>query len=113
MTDETPRPERITRTPNPRPPDREEIWDRFIDELDRQGQAGSSADVLVPTMLDPDAPGGKRFADLTRLDIQTLSKVAANLGRRGDVVKSMWEHTQQRLKQQKRDEIAASRRSTT
>jgi hypothetical protein len=85
-----------------RPPDREEIWDLFIDELDRQGQAGSAADVLTPSTLDPEAPGGRRFGDLTRVEIDNLAKIAGNLGRRGDIVKTLWEQTQQQMKQQKR-----------
>ena len=83
-------------------PQREDIWDRFIDELDRRGQAGSAADVLTPTTLDASAPSGKRFADLSRDDIDSLAKIGSNLGRRGDVVKSIWEQTQQQLKQQRR-----------
>ena len=102
MGDDTSRPERVTRSEHARAPDREEIWDRFIDELDRRGQAGSAADVLTPTTLDPNAPSGKRFADLTRVDIDNLAKIGGNLGRRGDVVKMIWEQTQQKLKQQRR-----------
>lgn len=98
MTDERPRP----RIDQARPPAREEIWDRFIDELDRCGQAGTAADVLTPTTLHPEVPGGKRFGDLTRTDIDNLAKLAGNLGRRGDVVKGMWEQTQQQLKDLKR-----------
>ena len=100
MNDDTPRPERATRSE--RSPNREEIWDLFIDELDRRGQAGSAADVLTPTTLDPSAPSGKRFGDLTRVDIDSLAKIGENLGRRGDVLKTMWEQTQQKLKQRKR-----------
>ena len=44
---------------------RQGAWDRFIDDLDRAGQAGSAADVIVPP-LAPDLPSGNRFADLTR-----------------------------------------------
>jgi hypothetical protein len=83
-------------------PQREEIWDRFIDELDRRGQAGSAADVLTPSSLDSNAPSGKRFADLSREDIDNLSKIGSNMGRRGDVVKTIWEQTQRQLKQQRR-----------
>ena len=28
----------------------EQAWDLFIDELDRRGQAGSAADVVVPPL---------------------------------------------------------------
>jgi hypothetical protein len=85
-----------------RPPAREAIWDSFIDELDRRGQAGSAADVLTPTTLHPEAPSGKRFGDLTRVEIDNLAKIGGNLGRRGDIVKGIWEQTQQQLKIQKR-----------
>jgi hypothetical protein len=85
-----------------RSPDRVESWDLFIDELDRRGQAGSAADVLMPSTLDPDAATGKRFGDLTRVEIDNLAKIAGSLGRRGDIVKQLWEQTQQQLKRQKR-----------
>ena len=48
----------------PRPRSREELWDLFIDELDRSGQAGSAADVIIPATLHPEAPSGKRFGEL-------------------------------------------------
>ena len=102
MSDDSQRPRPLKYSTHTRPPDREEIWDLFIDELDRCGQAGSAADVLTPTTLDPDAPSGKRFGDLTRVDIDSLAKIAGNLGRRGDVVKTMWEQTQGKLKTRKR-----------
>ena len=76
----------------------EDIWDGFVDELDRQGQAGSAADVLTPATFNS---SGKRFADLSRDDIDSLSKIASSMGRRGDVVKTIWEQTQQQLKQQR------------
>lgn len=101
MTEGKARSERMTPADQARPPAREEIWDSFIDELDRRGQAGSAADVLTPTTLSLDAPSGKRFGDLTRSDIDSLVKIAGNLGRRGDVVKSMWEQTQQDLKRKR------------
>jgi hypothetical protein len=102
VSDNSPRPRDSARPEQTRPPAREEIWDLFIDELDRAGQAGTSADILTPTTLHPEAPSGKRFGDLTRVDIDTLAKIAGNLGRRGDVVKGMWEQTQQQLKNRKR-----------
>jgi hypothetical protein len=85
-----------------RPLVREEIWDRFVDALDRAGQAGNAADVLTPTALHPDAPSGKRFGDLTRVEVDNLAKIAESFGRRGDAVKGMWQHTQQKLRKQKR-----------
>ena len=37
--------------------------------LSGAGQAGNAADVLTPTALHPDAPSGKRFEDLTRVEV--------------------------------------------
>ena len=84
--------------PPPRPLAREAIWDLFVDALDRSGQAGTAADVLTPSTLHPEAPSGRRFGDLTRVEIDNLVKIGGNLGRRGDVVKTMWTQTQQQLK---------------
>jgi hypothetical protein len=75
----------------------EQAWDLFIDELDRRGQAGSAADVVVPP-LGVDVPSGKRFGELTRIDVQNLSRIAASLGRRGETVKVLWEDTQRNMK---------------
>jgi hypothetical protein len=86
----------------PRPRSPEEFWDLFIDALDRGGQAGNAGDVIIPSTLHPEAPAGKRFGDLTRIDITTLAKLAANAGRRGDIIKDIWQRTQQKLKAQAR-----------
>ncbi len=91
-----------------RPQAREELWDQFIDELDRQGQAGSAADVLIPATLHPEAPSGKRFGDLTRMDMNTLAQIGGRLGRRGDVLKDIWERTQKKLKAQARANARSS-----
>ena len=99
MADHTRRPQPPTRSERERTLQPEDIWDRFIDDLDRQGQAGSAADVLTPSTLDS---SGKRFGDLSRDDIDNLSKIGSNMGRRGDVVRTIWEQTQQQLKQQRR-----------
>ena len=40
------------------------MWDRFIDDLDRAGQAGSAADVILPALAS-DLPTGTKFGDLT------------------------------------------------
>jgi hypothetical protein len=64
-------------------------WDAFIDALDRAGQAGSAADVELPS-LGIDVPAGKHFGELTRVDIETLSRLAGKLGRRSDVVTVLW-----------------------
>jgi hypothetical protein len=69
---------------------RHAAWDNFIDALDRAGQAGSAADVEVPA-LDVDMPTGKRFGELTRMDVENLSRLATKLGRRTDIVKVLWE----------------------
>jgi hypothetical protein len=85
-----------------------EVWDAFIDELDRRGQAGSAADVLVPSMLHADAPSGRRFGQLTRVEIDTLASIGGRLGRRGDIIKDIWAHTQQKIKAQARANRRAS-----
>ena len=76
---------------------RQGAWDRFIDDLDRAGQAGSAADVTVPP-LAPDLPSGTRFADLTRVDLENLSRLASKLGRRADVVTVLWQDMDRRRK---------------
>jgi hypothetical protein len=85
-----------------RPLSRLEFWDLFIDELDRSGQAGTAADVVIPATLHPEAPAGKRFGELTRIDIGTLVQIGSSLGRRSDVVKDIWQRTQKKLKAQAR-----------
>ena len=102
MTEESGPPHEALRPIQRRSPDRVETWDLFVDELDRFGQAGSAADVVTPSTLHPDAPSGKRFGDLSRMEIDSLAKIGSALGRRGDIVKTLWERTQQQLKQQKR-----------
>jgi hypothetical protein len=76
---------------------RQEVWDRFIDDLDRAGQAGSAANVEVP-LLAPDLPTGKRFGDLTRVDVENLSRLATSLGRRTDVVTVLWQDMERKRK---------------
>jgi hypothetical protein len=78
----------------PRP---EEAWDRFIDALDRAGQAGSAAGVRVP-MFATQALGGKAFGELSRDDVKQLSRVASALGRRADTILTIWEDMQQRAR---------------
>lgn len=91
-----------------RPLSRQELWDLFIDELDRTGQAGSAADVVIPSTLHPEAPSGKRFGELTRIDIGTLVQIGNNLGRRSDVVKDIWTRTQKKLKAEARANARSS-----
>jgi hypothetical protein len=91
-----------------RPLSRQELWDQFIDELDRNGQAGSAADVVIPSTLHPEAPSGKRFGELTRIDIGTLVQIGNNLGRRSDVVKDIWQRTQKKLKAEARANARSS-----
>ena len=76
-------------------------WDAFIDALDLAGQAGSAVAVEVPAVAGS-ACAGKRFGDLTGPEIQHMSKVAMSLGRRGDVVTTMWRDLQWKLKQQRK-----------
>jgi hypothetical protein len=102
MTNDGSRPRHVPPTNRTRASNPEEIWDSFVDELDRRGQAGSAADVLTPTTLHPDAPSGKRFGDLSRVDIDSMAKIAGSFGRRGDVVKAIWMQTQQKAKAPKR-----------
>jgi hypothetical protein len=88
-----------------------ERWDRFIDELDRQGQAGSAADVLVPE-LGIDMVHGKRFADITRVDVINLSKIATSVGRRGETITTLWDDTQRRIRDAKRPPKAKTSKKT-
>jgi hypothetical protein len=74
---------------SPREPNAAEAWDRFIDDLDRAGQAGQMETVMVPAFR-VDLPAGRSFGELTKADIENLSRLAAALGRRGDVVRVMW-----------------------
>ena len=76
---------------------RHAVWDRFIDDLDRAGQAGSAAGIEVP-LLAADLPTGKRFGDLTRIDVENLSRLATSLGRRADVVTVLWQDMERRRK---------------
>jgi hypothetical protein len=73
------------------------VWDRFIDALDLAGQAGRMADVEVPPLAH-DLPTGRRFGELTRQDIETLSREASKAGRRTDVITVMWEDMQRKKK---------------
>jgi hypothetical protein len=76
---------------------RHAVWERFIDDLDRAGQAGSAADIEVPP-LGPGLPVGQRFGDLTRTDVENLSRFANSLGRRADVVTVLWQDMERRRK---------------
>jgi hypothetical protein len=78
-------------------------WDAFIDALDRAGQAGSAASVEVPAVAG-ELAAGKRFGELTRLEVKHLARIANSLGRRADVVVVMWQDLQWKIKQQKKAE---------
>lgn len=82
----------------------EEEWDRFIDALDRAGQAGSPADVLVPLFATAGL-GGRRFGDLSRQDVKALARVAGRLARRGDTVVVIWDD----MRRQARASLKASK----
>lgn len=75
----------------------EEAWDRFIDALDRAGQAGGAAGVRVP-MFAAQALGGRAFGELSRDEVKQLSRVASALGRRSDTILTMWEDMQRRAR---------------
>jgi len=87
------------------PPSALEVWDLFIDELDRSGQAGSAADVLVPSLL-ADAPSGRRFGELTRIEIQALVALGGRLGREATSSKTSGP-TRSRKSRLKRERTAA------
>jgi hypothetical protein len=91
-------------------PDRpEEAWDRFIDALDRAGQAGSAADVRVP-VFPTHALGGKAFGELSRNDVKLLSRVASALGRRSDTILTMWDDMQRRARPPRKARKKSQRR---
>jgi hypothetical protein len=103
VSDEPPsRPRRLTKPRPVRPPAREDVWDTFVDELDRAGQAGLASEVRTPTNLHPDAPCDRCFGELTRGEVDTLVKIGSSLGRRGDVVKTIWDGTRRQLREQQR-----------
>jgi hypothetical protein len=81
------------------PPDRplrpEDLWDAFIDALDRAGQAGDAKDVRVPT-FGSGALGGRAFGELTRHDVLRLARVASTLGRREATIVMIWDDMQRR-----------------
>lgn len=80
-------------------------WDAFVDALDRAGQQGSAGAVVVPAIGGSDS-AGKRFGELTSAEVQRLSRVAASLNRRTDVVSTMWRDLQWKLKQQRKADKA-------
>ena len=80
-------------------------WEAFIDALDRAGQAGSLADVEVPAVAG--TPAGKRFQELTNLEVKDLSRLATSHGCRGDILVVMWRDLQWKLKQQRKAEQKA------
>jgi hypothetical protein len=73
------------------------MWDRFIDDLDRAGQNGSAANVPLPP-LSPDLPSGTLFGNLTREDLKNLARLANSLGRRADVVTTLWQDMDRKRK---------------
>lgn len=81
--------------PDAKPISREQVWDQFIDALDRAGQAGGAQDVIVPAFASGGL-GGRPFGELTRDDVKQLGRVAGGLGRRDDIVVTLWNDMQQR-----------------
>jgi hypothetical protein len=80
------------------------LWDKFIDALDRAGQDGRIAYVEVPA-LAIDLPPGRQFGELTRADIDSLSKQALKVGRRADMITVMWEDMQRKKKPPRKNEL--------
>lgn len=86
-----------------RPTRPEDLWDRFIDALDRAGQReGGAQGVAVPEGLAASALAGRTFGELTRQDIEQLARVGSALGRRGDTLVVLWQDMQRRLGPKKR-----------
>jgi hypothetical protein len=81
--------------PLPRPLGPEDVWDNFIDALDRAGQAGGPDGVRVPT-FGTSSLGGRAFGELNRDDVQRLARLAGALGRREGTVTMIWEDMQRR-----------------
>ena len=76
---------------------RDELWDRFIDAIDQAGQAGVAADVLVPAEVDATL-AGKRFGDLTPIDIEGLARLASQVGRREETIRTLYSDMRRRAK---------------
>jgi len=83
----------VTDAPRSNRPD--EIWDRFVDALDQAGREGMAAAVTVPELVQS-ALAGKRFGDLTRVELRILARIGSDLGRRGETVVTLWEDMQRR-----------------
>jgi hypothetical protein len=83
--------------PASRPLGPEEVWDRFIDALDRAGQDGSPAGVIVPAFATKGL-AGRRFGDLSADEVKQLARVAHALSRRGETVLTIWKDMRQRLR---------------
>lgn len=80
-----------------RPAGPEELWDQFIDALDRAGQAGGAQGIRVPE-VGAGALGGRTFGELTREEARRLARVASALGRREGTILTLWEDMQRRLR---------------
>lgn len=76
---------------------REELWDLFIDELDRAGQAGDASGVLVPAEVDA-TMAGRRFGELTPIDVKALVRIASSLGRRSETINALYTDMRRRQK---------------
>ena len=76
---------------------RDEFWDRFIDAIDQAGQAGDAADVVVPATVDATL-AGKRFGELTPNDIEGLARIASQLGRRDETIRTLYADMRRRAR---------------
>ncbi|HET7696677.1 MAG TPA: hypothetical protein VFK57_13270 [Vicinamibacterales bacterium] len=82
------------------PPSPRSDWEAFIDVLDLAGQAGNIAGVTLPAIAGTSA--GKRFDELTSLEVKELSRLASSQGCRGEILAVMWRDLQWKVKQQKK-----------
>ena len=78
-------------------------WDAFIDALDHAGQGGSAEAVEIPSALAIGGViAGTRFGDLSTDQVNQLVRFAVTLGRRGDVVRTLWQDMRSRERWKKK-----------
>ncbi len=82
-----------------RPPRPEDIWDQFIDALDRAGQNGDAQGVRVPA-FGSSVLAGRPFGELTRDDVRQLARIAGGFGRSEATILALWTDMRQRLRPQ-------------
>jgi hypothetical protein len=70
----------------------DQLWDLFIEWLEREAREGRAADVVIPA-LGPDVGHGKRLADLTAAEIAALKARATTLQRDTRSLDKLWHRT--------------------